>query len=139
MSGKILVVDDDFITVMAYSEALEARKYVVARAFDGIQALQTYEQFKPDLLITDIKMPRMGGLYLVRKIRSIHLSLPIIIATGSFSKEAGEAVMGEIPGPLLIRHKPISGMEITDLAEAMLSMAAMLPLEMSPSVPRRCG
>lgn len=121
MKASILVVDDDFITVTAYSEYLEERGYSVARAFDGFQALQSYETCRPDLLITDIKMPRMDGLYLVRALRAERPSLPVIIATGSLGCEAMESLKSDISGPLFVLHKPVSGSEMADLADVMLA------------------
>lgn len=69
MAKKILVVEDDFDTRYVLSLILKTEGYEVITAADGECALAVAGQEKPDLIITDISMPRLNGIELTRKIR----------------------------------------------------------------------
>lgn len=69
MAKKILVVEDDFDTRYILSLILKSEGYEVITAADGECALAVMGEQKPDLLITDISMPRLNGIELTRKIR----------------------------------------------------------------------
>ncbi len=88
---RILVVDDEETIRQLYQEELQDAGYDVEVAADGRQALQAVEQRRPDLMTIDIKMPGMDGIELLRKVRSIHRDLPIIIcsAYGDFKRDFG--------------------------------------------------
>ena len=86
---KILIVDDSKTTRQVLTFALTDAGYTVLEAVDGMEAFQFLEQEQFDLLITDLKMPRMDGLELTRKVRasSGHKFMPIIILTTESSDE----------------------------------------------------
>jgi signal transduction histidine kinase len=88
---KVLVVDDnpDIRTFMASNLATDFR---IALAGDGVEALEVARRFQPDLIVSDIMMPRMDGYELCRQIRQDKTlgQIPIILAT---SKSGGEAVV----------------------------------------------
>ena len=54
---------------------------LVSDASNGEEAFDMYNQYKPDIIITDIKMPRMDGIELIKKIREIDHRVRIIILT----------------------------------------------------------
>lgn len=58
---RILVVDDDPTILKALEQALEQEGYEVARATDGLEALRRAREFRPDLVILDIMLPKMDG------------------------------------------------------------------------------
>jgi len=60
--GSILVVDDEANARTALAELLRDEGYRVETAADGFKALGKIEEFSPDLLLTDLKMPGMGGV-----------------------------------------------------------------------------
>ena len=66
---RILVVDDELSIIKFLRANLEANGYEVLAAVDGAEALQTFERELPDLVILDIKMPRMGGFEVCRRLR----------------------------------------------------------------------
>lgn len=82
----VMVADDSKVVRVKTSRLLNAHKYQVLLAVDGLDAARQIDQSIPDLLITDVDMPGIGGLELVRQLRS-HArtaSLPIImISAGS--------------------------------------------------------
>ena len=77
---RILVVDDDLYARQAMMEGLQSRGYEVRGADDGLQALQHLRQERFDLVITDIQMPRMDGVALLREICRNDYA-PVIVQT----------------------------------------------------------
>jgi two-component system KDP operon response regulator KdpE len=75
---KILVVDDESQIVWALRRSLAAHHYQVRAAADGESALETFHDFHPDLVITDLSMPVVNGLELCRSLRKIS-EVPIIV------------------------------------------------------------
>ena len=75
---KILVVDDEPQITRVLRQSLSAHRYNVRTAADGESALDTFHDFGPDLIITDLSMPEMSGLDLCREIRKIS-QVPIIV------------------------------------------------------------
>lgn len=75
---RILVVDDEPQITRVLRRALASRGYEVQAAADGDEALEIFRSWNPDMLITDLFMPGMGGLELCRKIRRTS-QVPIII------------------------------------------------------------
>src|SRR5512142_543171 len=65
--GRILVVDDEVNARTALAELLRDEGYSVETAADGFKALPKLEEFAPELLLTDLKMPGMDGLELMKK------------------------------------------------------------------------
>ena len=80
----ILLVDDDENVRQTTSEVLNAMGYHVITACDGVEAVEIFKQQKSKiiLIISDVIMPRMGGIDLLSHIRRLDDSLPFILATG---------------------------------------------------------
>jgi two-component system KDP operon response regulator KdpE len=75
---RILVVDDEAQLTRVLRTGLKSHGYDVRVAADGLTALETFNDWHPDLLITDIAMPNMDGLELCRRLRMIS-QVPIIV------------------------------------------------------------
>ena len=80
--NRILVVDDDVDLRKLNTQVLVLSGYQVNAAEDGEAAWEYLKANSCDLLITDNRMPRLSGLELVKKLRSAHMTLPVIMATG---------------------------------------------------------
>src|SRR6185295_9148076 len=70
MAERILIVDDDPWILRMVSTLLEKRGYGIFTAQDGEEGLRRAEEIKPDLVITDVMMPKMDGWELVRAMRA---------------------------------------------------------------------
>ncbi|WP_422774478.1 GGDEF domain-containing response regulator [Plantactinospora sp. WMMC1484] len=79
----ILVVDDDEDIVRFVSFNLRLHGFDVAQASDGQEALEVIEQRRPDLVVVDLRMPRIDGLELTRRLRANPMTsaLPVIMLT----------------------------------------------------------
>ncbi len=87
--SRIMTVDDSPSMRMLLRAALTDLGYEVMEAEDGLQALDRLEGIEPDLLITDINMPRLDGFGLIEKVREQdrHRNLPILVLTTESSDE----------------------------------------------------
>jgi DNA-binding response OmpR family regulator len=81
----ILLVDDDEGVRAMLSDFLQMHGYRVQSKSNGEEALAYYEECRPDLVVTDIDMPVMNGLELIRSIRSLDTSLPVMAISGDAS------------------------------------------------------
>jgi two-component system, NtrC family, response regulator AtoC len=80
-SGRILVVDDEVNARTALAELLRDEGFEVETAADAFKALGKYEAFAPHVVVTDLKMPGMDGIELVKKIRAHEHSSEVIVMT----------------------------------------------------------
>ena len=98
---RVLVVDDEASIRDLLSKTLALAEYDVDLAPDGRTALERLRMIPYDLLITDLKMPGVDGLAVIREARRLKADLPVIIITG-FSTEASaiEAVNLGVSGYL---------------------------------------
>lgn len=84
---KILYVEDDKIARENGVEYLENFFETIYEASDAIIALQLYEKYKPDIIITDIQMPKLNGLEFIKRIRQKDKKTQIIIITAFCDRE----------------------------------------------------
>ena len=78
---KILIVDDQEYFRKKISDMLLEEKFVVLEADNGIQAMETYQQNKPDIVLLDITMPDMDGLAALKQLRSLDSRAKIVMLT----------------------------------------------------------
>jgi sigma-B regulation protein RsbU (phosphoserine phosphatase) len=85
--GTVLLVDDDAMVRLSVAAFLEDSGYQVEQASDGASALAAFERNPPSLIITDLKMPRMDGLTLLRQIATAASPVPVIVMSGAGSMQ----------------------------------------------------
>jgi len=91
--GVILVVDDEFSIREILSDVLSNEGFTIYTAENGIEALKIIQESSPDLVITDMKMPKMGGMELLYQINSMRNRVSTIMMTGFATVEtAVEAI-----------------------------------------------
>ena len=87
MPAVALVVDDSMLIRYTVCRFLEERGFAVEAATNGVEALQILERVHPDLIITDMQMPRMSGSELITALKTNPetANIPIIIVAGRAS------------------------------------------------------
>lgn len=100
----ILVVDDDNNSKAMLSALLEGNGYAVMQASDGEEAWEMLEASPPDLIITDILMPRMDGFSLCRKVKNhpVWESIPVVFHTATYVSKEDEELAMALGGTLFI-------------------------------------
>lgn len=89
VSGRVLLVDDSSVSRRQVREALEAAGISVSEAGEGVEALWRARQQTYDLIITDIHMPAMDGLQLLRELRKCpgNEHTPVYVLTSDGSRD----------------------------------------------------
>jgi CheY-like chemotaxis protein len=87
MSVVALVVDDSMLIRHTVCRFLEERGFAVESATNGQEALETLKRVRPDIIITDIQMPKMSGTELISALKndSTLAGIPIVIVAGKQS------------------------------------------------------
>jgi DNA-binding NtrC family response regulator len=80
--GRILVIDDEDIVRTSCSRALAPEGYEVKLAKNGLEALKMISEEKCDIVLTDLKMPDMDGIEVLKKIKEGWPEIEVIIITG---------------------------------------------------------
>lgn len=118
--ANITLVDDDENIVTSVSLALESHGHTVKAFYDGAAGLAALENEPPDLAILDVKMPRMDGMEVLRRLRRTS-DLPVIILT-SKDDEIDE-ILGFNLGADDYIHKPFSQRLLLERVKAVLRRA----------------
>lgn len=114
----ILYVEDDQMTIeeISYFLTKHIKKLYVAK--DGEEGLSSYKKYKPDIIITDIQMPKMNGLQMSEEILKIDPGVPIVLTTAySDSKYLIKAIELGIDKYII---KPINMLEILTIVQKSL-------------------
>lgn len=92
-----MIVDDEILSVRMLSQIIDWEKYgirICALAEDGVEALELFEKHRPDIILTDIRMPRMDGLEFVQRVKAQRPETEFILISGyadfSYVKKAME-------------------------------------------------
>jgi len=118
--AKITLVDDDENIVASVSMALESHGHTVKSYYDGASGLAALEADPPDLAILDVKMPRMDGMEVLRRLRQTS-DLPVIILTSK--DEEIDEILGFNLGADDYIHKPFSQRLLIERVKAVLRRA----------------
>jgi len=76
---RILLVDDEESIQLLYREEFEEEGYLVDSARNGVEALAKFKDNPPDLVLLDINMPDMNGIEVLRQMKELRATLPIIL------------------------------------------------------------
>jgi len=103
--GRVLIVDDDAEQLRACARVLTATGHEVATASDGGTAVALIERGAFDVIVSDIMMPRMDGLRLLREARKMDLDVPVVLMTAGPSLETAMKAIDY--GALRYLSKPV--------------------------------
>jgi two-component system, OmpR family, response regulator ChvI len=115
--ANITLVDDDENIVTSVSMALESHGHKVKAYFDGAAGLDALQNDPPDLAILDVKMPRLDGMEVLRRLRQ-NSDLPVIILTSK--DEEIDEILGFNLGADDYIHKPFSQRLLIERVKAVL-------------------
>lgn len=121
MAKTILIVDDSATMIMSLKSSLEMAGFKVESANDGVQALSKLTSgVKPDLIITDINMPNMGGIEFLGKARALpglRFVPVLVLTTESQQTKRDEAKKLGATGWLV---KPVGGSDLLKVVKQVL-------------------
>jgi len=122
---KILVIEDDRATRKALQQLFEPEGFLVEIAQDGAQGLAAFRATRPNFVILDLRMPKVGGQDVCRQIRRESEEVPILILTGS-ADEVDRVLLLELGADDYV-VKPFSPKELLARVRAVLRRARRSP------------
>src|SRR5262245_57259132 len=128
-SATVLLVEDESAVRAVISDYLRSGGFHVLEAADGVEALEVLARERPDLVLTDLTMPRMGGVELAARIDELFEDLPVVFVTG-YSQDG----LGSSTRPWSMLQKPFSRAE---LAAHLRAVLATLPARARRATPQR--
>ena len=120
----ILVVDDDKNTRLLMRAILEAERYTVSLAANGLEALDMLEKEHTDLIVLDVMMPGMDGYEFTRTIRAAHNELPVLMV--SAKQLPSDIKQGFLAGTDDFMVKPVDEEELLLRIRALLRRARIV-------------
>jgi EAL domain-containing protein (putative c-di-GMP-specific phosphodiesterase class I) len=121
--GLVLLVDDEQSIARAYARTLGAAGFSVEVAFDGKAAAAAARERNFDVIVSDIAMPEMNGLELLRTVREHDLDVPFVLMTGGPAVES--AVRAVEYGALRYLIKPVSTAELEEVVARAVRLHQM--------------
>jgi CheY-like chemotaxis protein len=123
---QILVVDDDEVIRDSLTAFLISEGHACEAVADGRAALVYLERRTPDVVITDLSMPEMGGLQLVRELREKHEETLNIVIITAFARES-EIRAAQALAPVCIIHKPLRAPRLRSVLESITAKEKSAP------------
>lgn len=118
--GNILLVEDDDAVRQVYSRLLKRDGFKVFPVANGIEASQVFERELIDLVVSDIGMPGMNGVDLLKSLRVRDLDVPVILMTGNPQLESATEAVAQ--GALRYLTKPVDGRELQRVAQRAIRL-----------------
>ena len=118
----ILVIEDDPAILHGLQESLRLERHDVLSASDGLTGYRLTREKKPDLIILDLMLPKMGGFEICRKLRAEQFTAPILMLTAR--GEESDRVLGLDLGADDYVTKPFSVRELLARVRALLRRAS---------------
>jgi len=122
ISTRLLVVDDEAIVREVLAQNLGNEGFGVLTAASGTEALALIAAGEAvDALVTDLSMPGMDGLALIRAAQERRPGLPAVLLTGYAGEDAALALGGAVTGAFSLLRKPVRIQELVDRVQALLA------------------
>ena len=87
MSRSIIIIDDDDDLLESIAEHLKLKGFdIVGTGRNGLEAVQLYEEYRPDIVLLDLLMPNYDGIYALEHIKRIDFDAKVIVLTGHYNK-----------------------------------------------------
>lgn len=124
--GRVLVVDDEMALLRVYKRALVGASYAVDLANDGAQAIELVKLSEYDTIVSDISMPTMDGLELLRAVRAHDLDVPVVLITGEPALATAISAMEH--GAYRYLSKPFDLEKLTSVVDSAVLVGRMAKL-----------
>jgi len=133
---KVLIIDDEEYILNLSRDILTKSRYIVRTAHNGNEGIKLFEKEPFDLILTDIKMPKIDGLDVIRHVRTVNKEIPIIVITGHGTLDVAInslrlGAQGFILKPFTpaeLRASIADALEKTRLLGENIRMRALMPL-----------
>jgi DNA-binding response OmpR family regulator len=119
---KILVVDDEVKMCFTLTKLFELSNYSVAVAHNGLEALDKIDSFQPHCMLLDIRMPKMSGVEVLKKVRQEHPEIVVIMTTAVVTEESRKECLDAGAVEYLI--KPIDFKELLKIIQSHIHPTA---------------
>ena len=116
---KILLIDDDPGLLDILKEPLEDEGYEVLCALDGKKGLEIFSSTSIDVVMTDLNMPKKGGVDVIEQIRQQNKDVPIIVLTGDVIKDTIQLEVSKKIGANLSITKPVDPIKLVDQLKSL--------------------
>ncbi|WP_168120768.1 ATP-binding protein [Paenibacillus sp. HB172176] len=120
--SKVLIVDDEAINVEVLASLLQAEGYEVREAFSGEEAFHFIDEYKPDIVLLDVMLPRLSGYEVCRRIRETHSLLEMPILFVSVRNRPEDVAAGLAVGGNDFINKPFDSGELKARVQTLLWM-----------------
>jgi signal transduction histidine kinase len=126
-TARVLLVDDEPIIREVMARHLEEAGHIVLVAGGGVEALALLATEPPvAALISDLSMPVMNGLAVIRAAQDRYAGLPAILLTGYAEDAAALSLTSSVSGPVSLLRKPVTDVQLLDRLETMLAAGPVL-------------
>ncbi len=127
---KILIVDDEADMRETCVRIFRRNGYECVAVNDGHEALTVLDRDRPDLILTDLRMPRMDGLALLRHVRRLPAAPAIVVFTAYISEESVRATLAA--GAAACLPKPFTPQKLREVVEPLLQIPRSRPPPAGP-------
>lgn len=116
---KVLLVEDDSMLQEVLKETLEGFGCAVMCSDNGYEAIKLIKKEQFDVIISDIKMPKMDGISLLETLKSMNVTVPVVMMTG-YSQYNDQQV--EYAGGVVLLEKPFSREKLKELFDEYMML-----------------
>jgi CheY-like chemotaxis protein len=120
--SRILIADDNGPNVELLEAYLSGRDYEIAVAVDGRDTLDKVAEFKPDLILLDVMMPKLSGFEVAKKLKQDAATRSIMILMVTALNELGDIERAVDAGTDDFLSKPVNKLELLKRVEIMLTL-----------------
>ena len=119
MKARILHADDDGSVRAMVKRVLEAGGHQVRQARDGVEAIDLFHEERPDLIVLDVAMPRLGGLQVLAVLNPAVTGIPVVLLTALRDRDTAD--FAEFLGASRTFAKPFDVHEFLDAVRDLLA------------------
>jgi DNA-binding response OmpR family regulator len=121
---RVLVAEDDDLFAEAIDAFLKDAGFTVVVAADGEAALREADTYRFDALLTDLRMPRVDGATLIRRLRQGRPELPVVVMSGNAPEDWKSSLQGDGEGPMVMLGKPTRMQDVVQSLRGVLTEAS---------------